>query len=268
MPKIRVNGAELYYEESGSGSETIIFSHGVLWSGKMFEAQMNALKSRYRVIAYDHRGQGQSEITESGYDMDTLYEDAAALIQALNAAPCHFAGLSMGGFIAMRLAARRPELLKSVILMATTSDPEPPANLPRYRLLNIVGRFIGFGLVVNPVMNIMFGHKFLNDSTRAAERELWKRRLMSNDRIGASRAVMGVVTRQGVYDEISKVKLPTLILIGDQDVATVPEKSQRIHAQILGSKLVMIPGAGHSASAEEPEAVNKAIIEFLDGLKP
>ncbi len=72
MPKIRVNGANLYYEDTGGqGKETIVFSHGVLFNCHQFDAQVAALSERYRCIAYDHRGQGQSEVTKDGYDMET-----------------------------------------------------------------------------------------------------------------------------------------------------------------------------------------------------
>ncbi len=267
MPKIKVNGAELYYEETGSGPETIVFSHGLLWSCRMFDKQVAALKDRYRVITYDHRGQGQSQVTDSGYDMETLFEDATALIKALNAAPCHFAGLSMGGFMGMRLAARRPELLKSLILIETSSDPEPVENIPKYNRLNMIARWLGLRLVTKPVMAIMFSRTFLNDPARAADREYWKQQLINNHRIGITRATRGVITRQPVYDELDRIKCPTLILVGDEDVATVPAKSERIHAKISGSKLVIIPHAGHTSSVEEPDAVNREIIKFLDGLR-
>src|SRR5215813_12514099 len=98
MPKVEANGVDLFYKESGSGPETIVFSHGFLMDHTMFEPQRAAFEKQYRVIAYDHRAQGQSEDPGSGYDMDTVTDDAAILIHALNAAPCHFAGLSMGGF--------------------------------------------------------------------------------------------------------------------------------------------------------------------------
>jgi pimeloyl-ACP methyl ester carboxylesterase len=75
-----------------------------------------------------------------------------------------------------------------------------------------------------------------------------------------------VVERQGVYDQLDRIDLPALIVVGDQDVATVPAKSQRMHARIRGSKLVVIPGAGHSSTMEEPAAVNRAIAEFLASL--
>ena len=266
MPKIQVNGAELYYEQHGTGAETIVFAHGLLWSGRMFDNQVNALQDRYRCVTFDFRGQGQSEVTQGGYDMDTLYADAAALIEALGCAPCHFAGLSMGGFIAMRLGIRRPELVKSLILMETSADPEPEENIGKYHLLGFVARWLSIDLVANPVMKIMFGQKYLNDPARAALRDEWRRRLLVNHRVGITRALEGVITRQGVYDQLDRTKVPTLIIVGDQDVATKPVKAERMHARIPGSKLVVIPGAGHTSSVEEPEAVNAAIKDFLSGL--
>src|SRR5260370_40162045 len=199
MPKFRVNGAELYYEEQGSGSETIFLAHGLLWSGRMFDKQVAMLKERYRCIAFDFRGQGQSEVTRDGYDMETLYQDTAALIEELHCAPCHFLGLSMGGFIGLRLAARRPELIRSLVLLETTADPEPGENIPRYKQLAFVARWIGPGVVPAPVMPLMFGQKFMTDPARAEERRLWRQRGSSNHRVGISRATLGVVTRKGNY---------------------------------------------------------------------
>ena len=132
MPFKQINGAKIYYEETGTGPETLIFSHGLLMNGDMFQQQVEVLSERYRCICYDHRGQSRSEVTDTGYDMDSLTEDAAALIRDLDAAPCHFAGLSMGGFVGMRLAIRHPELLKSLVLIETTADPEPEQNKGPY----------------------------------------------------------------------------------------------------------------------------------------
>lgn len=269
MSTLRVNGATLWYQEHGAGPETIVFAHGLLWDGRMFDAQVAALRDRYRCITFDFRGQGQSEVTPGGYDMDTLADDAAVLIEALGAAPCHFVGLSMGGFIGMRLAARRPELIRSLVLMETSADPEPAENAPKYRAMGMVGRIfgrLGFGLVSGRVMRIMFGRKFLDDPARAAERALWRERLMSNHKVGITRALQGVIDRKPVYGELGRITCPTLVMVGDQDVATVPAKAERIHAAISGSRLVIIPGAGHTSSAEEPEFVNAALAEFLSSI--
>jgi 3-oxoadipate enol-lactonase len=263
MPRIALNGANLYYEDSGSNHEAIIFAHGLLWSGRMFAAQVAALKDRYRCITFDFRGQGQSEITAAGYDMDTLAEDAAAVIDSLGVAPCHFLGLSMGGFVGMRLAARRPELIRSLMLLETSADAEPPENIPRYKLLSFIARWLSMRLVTDKVMGVMFGQKFLTDATRARQREEWRQRLFANDRVGTNRATHGVITRQPVYEEIAKIRAPTLVVVGDQDVATSPEKARRIHERIRGSKLRIIPGAGHTSTVEEPAAINAALEQFL-----
>ena len=266
MPKLNVNGAAIYYEEHGTGPEAIVLAHGLLWSGRMFDEQVRALQDRYRCITFDFRGQGRSEVTASGYDMDTLTEDAAALIEALGCAPCHFLGVSMGGFVGQRLALRHPSLLKSLMLVETTADPEPEENKGRYRLLNVVARWVGLGVVANRVMPIMFGEKFLEDPARAQEREVWRQRLIANHRIGITRAVEGVINRSGVFDQLDRIALPTLIVVGDQDVATVPAKAERMQERIRGSKRVVIAGAGHTSTVEEPKAVNEALVAFLESL--
>ena len=80
MAFININNCNYYYEEHGSGEETLMLSHGLLWSSRMFHKQVEAFKSKYRIIVYDHRGQGQSEVTARGYGMDRLYEDAVSMI--------------------------------------------------------------------------------------------------------------------------------------------------------------------------------------------
>ena len=261
MPYLESNGAELYYEEYGSGDETIVFSHGLPMSCDMFRSQIDALSDRYRCIAYDHRGQGRSHVTDNGYDIDNVTEDAIGLIEKLNAGPCHFVGLSMGGFVGMRLAIRRPELLRSLVLMETSADPEP--NVVSYRMMSFIGRWFGFGLVISRVMKIMFGQTFLDDPSRQEERDHWKNHILSGDRLGITRAAKGVIDREGIYDQLSRIQTPTLILVGDEDIATIPEKSERIHEKVQGSKLVTIPRAGHSSSIEQPAAVTREIESFL-----
>ncbi len=229
----------------------------------MFDKQVAAFKDRYRCITYDHRGQGLSDVWRvQTVDMETLFQDTVALIEKLGVGPCHFAGLSMGGFMGMRLAARRPELLRSLILMETSADPEPPQNVPRYNKLNFVARWFGLRWVADSVMPIMFGRTFMEDPTRAQERAEWRRRLMGNRR-DIWRAVNGVTYRQGVSNELSRIRTPTLVLVGAEDTATVPAKSERIHAGIAGSRLVVMPRGGHTSSVEEPALVNAAMEDFL-----
>ncbi len=260
MPHVIINGCNYYYEMHGEGSETIMLSHGLLWSGKMFEKQVAHLKNRYRVLTYDHRGQGRSEATPSGYDMDSLYEDAIGLMEHLKLEKVHFGGLSMGGFVAMRMAARRPDLVQSLILMETSAGPEP--NSAKYKMLNMIVKIFGVKSVTKPVMKIMFGQKFLTDSNRKEERLAWQKELQNNTKT-ITRAVMGVINRKGVEHELQNIKCPTLIMVGTQDVATTPDKAEFIHSKIPNSILKYIEGGGHTASIEEADQYNEAIDAFL-----
>lgn len=266
MPRISVNGTELFYEDSGPGStgQTIVFSHGLLWDTRLFAPQVAHFAGRYRCIAYDHRGQGRSadDRTQS-IAIETVYQDAVALIEALNPGPVHFAGLSMGGFVAMRIAVRRPDLLQSLILLGTTGGAEPMENGPRYRRLNLISRWLGLNLVADKVMPIMFGRSFLTDPKRVVDQATWRSRLVGNRR-SIWRAVNGVIEREGIPEaELAGIAAPTLIVVGDEDVATVPAKAEWLHKVIDGSRLIRIPQAGHSSTVEQPARVNEAIEAFL-----
>jgi len=264
---VRINGADLNVEDTGGAGPAIVFSHGLLWSTTLWRFQVAAFRASHRCIAYDHRGQGKSEVTDSGYDMDTLAEDAVALIDRLRAAPAHFVGISMGGFVGMRVAARRPELLRSLVLMETASDPEPWQNIPKYAAMNFLTRFLGAAPFVPAVMKIMFARPFREDPGRADLRNGLIREFLSNDLTGMRRAVNAVISRKSLAgEEMAKIDLPTLVISGAEDTAVIPERSIRTASLIRGAKFVSIPRAGHSSSIEEPEAVNQALREFWNSL--
>lgn len=265
MPTVKVNGVELFYKASGSGAEAIVFSHGLLMDHSMFEAQRAAFEDRYRVIAYDHRGQGQSAVTASGYDMDTLALDAAALIEALQAAPCHFAGLSMGGFVGMRLAARRPELLRTLTLMNTGAGKEQGLSRLRYGFLAQLVKIAGTAPFVGIAVQELFGRTTRNSADPGKQKMLaeWTAKLRSRPK-NTARALMGVMNRpEFSLEELTAIKCPTLILAGEEDTPQPPRNSEKLAAAIQNSTLVRIPGCGHSSSLEVPEAVIEAMRELM-----
>lgn len=263
MPNIEVNGVKIFYEEKGTGKETVFFAHGLLWSHKMFCAQSDYLSKNYRVIAYDHRGQGQSE-SKGPFDMETVAEDAAALIKELSNEPVHFIGLSMGGFVGMRLASRYPHLIKTLVLMETSANAEPVENLPKYKTLNGIVKWVGvIPPVASKVMHIMFAESWLSNPANKPQIKHWKNELSSNKR-GITGPVEGVIYRKGVEDELAKISCPTMIIVGDEDVATKPEKAKYIQMGIAKAKLHVIPGAGHSSCIEKPDEVNRLLGDWLD----
>lgn len=261
MPFVKLRDADLYYEESGTGDETIVFSHGLLFDHRMWEHQLAYFSGRYRCIAYDHRGQGLSTVTDRGYDMDSLCADAVGLFRCLNLTRAHFVGLSMGGFVGMRLAARHPQLIDKLVLMETSADPE--VNAAKYNLLRFIFSLGGARLVSRKVISILFGRSSLADPSRKETADVWRKRVEQYPTT-IVRAVDGVIQRKGVADELAKINSPTLILVGDEDVATTPEKAKRIQAGIPGSVLQVLPGAGHSSCLEVPGEVNRLIGDFLE----
>ena len=265
MPTIAANGIELHYVESGDGPQTVVFAHGLLLDQHMFEAQRLALSKRYRVIAYDHRGQGDSAPTAGGYDMDTLTDDAAALIRALGAAPCHFVGLSMGGFVGMRLAARYPELLRSLCLLNTSADAETLVARLRYRAMQAFVGLFGAAPLLPQVLPLMFGKSFREDPARRETLQRWMHHVHSLPRriVGP---VGGVIGRAAIFEELKDIRCPTLVLTGDEDHTTTPMQAQRIVSAISGARLLSLSSCGHSSTIEAPHAVTEAIADFLNGV--
>ncbi len=266
MPNLEVNGTSLYYEDTGPGStgQTIAFMHGLLWSTEQFAPQVAALRDRYRCISWDHRGQGKSAADHRHcIGIELVWQDAVALLDRIAGGPVHLVGLSMGGFVAMRVAARSPERVRTLTLLETSADPEPLENVRRYRVLNAVVRVVGAKLLAGKVAPIMLGKSVLADPARKPDVERFTAIMTARKDIW--RATNGVVDRAGCYDELAKITAPTQVLVGDEDVATPRPKAERMVAAIAGAKLVTIPHAGHSSPVEEPTAVTAAIEGFLRG---
>jgi 3-oxoadipate enol-lactonase len=267
MPTVRVNGVNLFYKESGSGPETIVFSHGLLMDHSMFEPQRAVFEKKYRVIAYDHRGQGQSEDIGRGYDMSTIADDAALLIRALNAAPCHFAGLSMGGCAGMRVAAHHPELIRTLPLMNTTATKEKPANRIKYAFLAQMVKLFSPAPFTPIAVKELFGQTTRRSAERRPMLEQWTGKLRARPR-NIAKSLSAVMNRREFRaDELAAITCPTLIITGEDDTAQPPANSKSMIAGIRGARHVSIPGAGHSSCLEAPEAVTGAMQEFLQSAK-
>ena len=269
MPLIEIDGAAVHVEDTGSpegapDAPTIVFGHGLLFSGEMFAAQVDRLRARYRCVTIDWRGQGRSPAAPAGYDMDTLTEDAVAVISGLGVGPVHYVGLSMGGFVGMRLGARHSDLLRSLTLLDTSAGPEDPDKVSRYRLLAKVYRVVGMGPVRSQVLPIMFGPAFLADPSGRPAVDAFLARLKQVDRKGMQQAIHGVADREAVTDLLPQISVPTLVVVGADDVATPVAKSEVIVSGIWGSRLEIVPDAGHSSTIEQPGILSDLIEEFVD----
>ncbi len=267
MQKIHVNGTELAYVERGRGLETVVFSHSFLVDHRHFEAQIEALSDRYRIIAFDHREHGQSALTGGDYSMDDLVADAAALIEGLDAAPCHFVGLSTGGFVGLRLALRSAHLLRSLVLMDTSAEREPALKRIKYEAMFQALRVFGFGPLMGIVMSLMFSPVSLGDPARRDEMVLWRERMRANDPRAIIRFGRAIFERDDLMRDLHRILTPTLVIVGEDDRPQPPARARRIADGIPGAELVIIPDAGHLSTLDAPQAVNDALTRFLETRK-
>lgn len=268
MPTFVRDGATIAYTDTGvpAGSPdapVIVFGHGLLFGGWMFHPQIAALREDYRCVTIDWRGQGDSPPARGGYDMDTLTGDAVTLIRELGVAPVHWVGLSMGGFVGQRIAARHGELLRTLTLLDTSATADEPAKVRRNKLLAWVQQLAGIKAVLGTVQPLLFGPAFLADPASAATIDEWARRLTRLNRTAIREAVYGVADRLPIEQELAGITVPTLVVVGADDSATPPVEAEHIAARIPGAELRIVPDCGHSSTLEQAGAITGLLATFL-----
>jgi 3-oxoadipate enol-lactonase len=263
MPSIHINGATLFYSEQGGGdeAETLVFSHGLLMDSSMWDLLLPLFSPHYRVICFDHRGQGQSEHSGRGFDIDQLVQDAAALIQAISKTPVHYVGLSMGGMVGMPLAVRHPALLKSLVLLNTSAQAEPKHRKAKYAAMKLIVKLVGTKPLARKIMPMMFGKSMLKNPEQQALVGQWQRKVagLKKTILGP---VSGVVDRRDITQELKQIRCPTLIIAGEEDTVTPVSCARHMHQHIAHSKLHIIAQCGHGSALEKPDVVADAMKDF------
>lgn len=262
MPDIDINGTTLHYLDDGPrDAPAVVFSPSLFWDGEMFAAQTAALSDRFRVIRYDLRGQGRSaRMPREQLDFDTQTEDAAALILKLDLAPCTYVGQSMGGFIAMRLAARRPDLLSSAVVIGSSAAAEEHVA-EMDRLIDLL-REQGMAAIIDPLMEFSVGDTTLTDPSRAEVLDRVRTHFLSRGPADAD-AAWHVPHRDAVLDELGDIRVPVLVIAGAEDRTYPVEQSGQIADTIPEAKLIIVERAGHLVALERPDAVTAALEEHL-----
>ncbi|MCX8118788.1 MAG: 3-oxoadipate enol-lactonase [Desulfobacterota bacterium] len=261
--RIKANGIEIHYELSGKpDAPVVVLSHSLASSLKMWEPQMEALRSRFRVLRYDTRGHGQTEVTASPYTLELLAEDAIGLIDGLGLEKVHWVGLSMGGMIGQAVALQHPRRLLSLSLCDTSAIvPEEMQPVWEERIESV--RAKGMRSQFEATMERWFTPAFLRSNDpmlRLIQEEFLA--TPPEGYIGCASAIR----RLNFINRLDEIKLPTLILVGQDDPATPVAASQAIHERIRGSKLVVLPSCRHLSNVEQAEAFNHHLLEFLKGL--
>jgi 3-oxoadipate enol-lactonase len=259
--KIKANGIHMNYMVEGPPSAPVItLSHSLATDLRMWEPQMEVLKASYRVLRYDTRGHGGSDVPEGPYALDQLAGDVHELLQALKIEQTHFMGLSMGGMIVQAFALKYPGMLRSLILCDTMSQLPHDAK-PIWDERIMIAETQGMEPHVEPTIERWFTKPFR--SSPAAEGVCAMiRATHPRGYIGCSRAIMGL----NLTERLPAIRLPTLIIVGEEDLGTPVAASQAIHEKIKGSNLVILKSAAHLSNIEQAGAFNKAVVSFLSAV--
>ena len=255
MAVIEANGETLAYVDEGAGPE-VLFIHSLGTNGSLWRDQIAVLKEHYRCIAFDCRGHGGSSYNAK-FTVTDVAADLKAGLDALGIGSCHVVGLSMGGPLALQLNADNPGLVRSMVLADAFATPREGADDRVYATQEAVAY----------LSMLEFGNQYAGDRLLPST-PIEKLEELANEIAKVpAKAYVDTVRDIFTYDvspTLAKVDVPTLVLIGDQDEATPMADSEFICSSIEGAELKVIPDAGHLTTIDNPDAVTRALAEFLD----
>jgi 3-oxoadipate enol-lactonase len=258
---IKVNGMKMNYELSGKKDRPVLMlSHSLGSSLVMWHPQMETLEARYAVLRYDIRGHGRSEVTKGPYTLGLMAEDVIGLLDALRISRVHFVGLSMGGMIGLCVALNYPDRLQSLLLCDTSSIVSKEGYLNIQERID-TARDKGMEALVDARVERWFTPSFI--SKNPTELELLRKQFLATPVEGyikCSQALQGL----NYLHRLSEIKIPTLIMVGEEDPATPVTDSKMLNEGIQNSELVIIPAARHFSNVEQPEIFNRTLMDFLE----
>jgi 3-oxoadipate enol-lactonase len=261
--KIEINDIELFYEEHGSPTgKTIVFIHGFPFNHEMWRPQIELLRSRYRVVAYDVRGHGQSAVGDGQYMIEFFVDDLISLLDHLRVERPILCGLSIGGYITLRAVERHLERFRAMILCDTSSEADTnEAKLKRAATVRVVKRD-----GVNPFAETFVKSVFAPETfaKKPETVQFIKRIIESTSPTGVSGTLLALAARSETTSSLSKMKIPTLIMVGEHDKLTPPSLSEMMHSKLPASELHLIPRAAHLSNLENPEEFNRHLSRFLE----
>jgi 3-oxoadipate enol-lactonase len=257
-----VNDVRLNYDDRGAG-EAVLLVHGFPLDRSIWDAQVEVLAETHRVITPDLRGFGESESGDGdpeSMSLDVYAADLAAMLDALNVETVTLGGLSMGGYIAFAFLRAYAPRVSRLLLLDTKATPDTDeGRAGRFALMERV-RANGAKAAVEAMLPRMF------KAAEAARPALWERtRVMMEGASprGIRGALQALADRPDSTPDLARIRVPTLIVVGDADVLTPPSDAAAMHRSIAKSELVTIPACGHLSTLEQPDVVNHALKSFL-----
>ena len=240
--------------DGAEGAPTLVLANSLATTLELWDGNVAALASRYRILRYDQRGHGRSPVPPGPYRVEDLAEDALELLDELGLERVSFCGLSLGGAVGMALALRAPERLERLILCCTSAQFAPPEKwVERAR----TARANGLEPLVDGTLERWFTPGF-----RAARPEVAARfrdRFLATPREGYA-ACCDALAAWDAREQIASIAVPTLAIAAADDLSTPPEHLEAIAAAIPGTELIVVPDAAHIVNVPQPEAFAHAIL--------
>lgn len=251
------------YEVVGTGAPVVLL-HGILASSDMWSEQVRDLATGYRVITIDARGHGRSAHATTAFTIADMIEDAVAVLDELGIDRAVWAGLSMGGMVALSAAVRAPQRVRALILLDTDAGPAPLADRVQYRIMSAVAAVVGLRPLVSRIIALSLG-----PTTRRTRPDIvadWRARFLRAHVPSGRQAIGAVAGREDLRGRLRDIAVPTLVIVGEEDPTFPPPIARAIASGIPDAHLVVIPESGHVTPVEQPEAVTRAMRSFLDAL--
>jgi pimeloyl-ACP methyl ester carboxylesterase len=261
MPHTHANGLNLYYEESGRG-EPLLLIMGLSGRLEGWALQRPVFAEKYRTIVFDNRGAGRSQAPAQPWTMADMADDAAALLDALGIKQAYVVGASMGGMVAQELALRHPECIKRLVIAISFAC----ADAPRQAWVKF--RRWAREQEADPqeefVANLpwIFTPTLINDTQRLMPliEQMTAVPPMSAEVLARS---VGAILQHDTRRRLHQIRVPTLVLVGAEDVLTPPFFSEEMAAAIPGAELKILPRGNHGIMWEYPQDFDRAVLEFL-----
>jgi pimeloyl-ACP methyl ester carboxylesterase len=274
MTIARLNGIDINYEVHGDGTP-LVLAHGYTASLEMWRDQVAPLSEKYRLVIYDTRGHGKTTAPEStdAYGLATDYvADQLALMDHLGIDQAHAGGLSMGGMIAQEFALRHPSRVRTLTLMCTT--PGGPKSFGYAEMVangKLLDDIKDLSELATPErmqegIDVMFTPEFMK-APGAGFQAMITSSIMYPSTLAGLRGQVAAIAAHDTVDRLGEIRVPTFVTAGEDDTLVDARNSPLLAERIRGARLKMFAGQRHGFTAEVPEAVNSALVEFLAGAK-
>ncbi|MEZ4671021.1 MAG: alpha/beta fold hydrolase [Anaerolineae bacterium] len=260
MPKAQIRGILMVYDEVGAG-QSIVFIHGSPFNRSMWKPQLDTFGNRYRVVACDLRGYGETTVVPGTTTLEDFAGDVSALLDMLDINRAVIVGLSMGGLVTLEFFRQFRERVMGLVLADTYAhkfvpDPQQTRFVAPERILNE-----GMSAYAHEFLPQMLAPYNVVQQPGVAAQVLTMMENTSAE--GVAAALRGRDTRCDYLPMLGEITVPALVVVGRDDVMTPVADSERIHKGIKGSQLVTIDDAGHMPNLEQPTAFNAALRQFL-----